>query len=258
MWVFRTIAESDLGLIREGNEDSGLVTARLLAVADGMGGHVGGEVASKIAIHSLAKLEPVLNEAKIDVDSREDLLLNITFEIDREIAFQSQLDPSLTGMGTTLTAIHLEKKSIELLHVGDSRCYRYRDGKLTQLSYDHTLMQELIDQGRLTHEEVFDHPQRSVLTQVLMGNSQLDPVLQIFPTEVGDHFLLCSDGLTSVLSDLEIVEIIRERSDSELLPALISATKSKGAPDNITILWAEVVVANKDSVSTVLIGAAHD
>lgn len=259
MWVFHTIAETDLGLIRDGNEDSALVSPRLIAVADGMGGHAGGEVASKIAVQTLASLQSVLDDPTIDVDSREDLLFNITYEIDSEIARQSKKNPKLTGMGTTLTALHLEGKDAELLHVGDSRCYRYRGGKFTQLSYDHTVMQELIDQGRLTPEEVFEHPQRSVLTQALMGNSAVDPVLVVYPVELGDHFLLCSDGLTSVLSEFEILEIIRSAAPDDLIPKLISATKAKGAPDNITILWATVVeVEASASEAHQLIGAAGE
>ncbi len=258
MWIFKTLAQSDLGLVRDGNEDSGLVSARLVAVADGMGGHVGGEVASKIAINTLARLQSVLDDPKIDPDSREDLLLNITYEIDNEISQRTMADPKLTGMGTTLTALHLEGKAVELVHVGDSRCYRYRDNKLTQLSYDHTVMQELLDQGRLTPEEVHSHPQRSLLTQVLMGNSNIDPVLMVFPTEIGDHYLLCSDGLSSVLSDLEILEIIRVSSSELIVANLIAATKSKGAPDNITILWIEVATATKKSAKQELLGAANE
>jgi serine/threonine protein phosphatase PrpC len=258
VWIFKTSAQSDLGLIRDGNEDSALVSARLVAVADGMGGHVGGEVASKIAIGTLAKLQSVLDDPKIDADSREDLLLNITYEIDNEISLRTLADPKLTGMGTTLTALHLEGKAVELVHVGDSRCYRYRENKLSQLSYDHTVMQELLDQGRLTPEEVHSHPQRSLLTQVLMGNSNIDPVLMVFPAEIGDHYLLCSDGLSSVLSDLEILEIIRLSSADLVVPNLIAATKSKGAPDNITILWAEVVTTTKVSGKQKLLGAANE
>jgi serine/threonine protein phosphatase PrpC len=258
MWIFKTMAESDLGLVRDGNEDSALITPKLVAVADGMGGHVGGEIASKIAVLTLAGLEPVLNDSTIDSDSREDLLLNITHEIDFEISAQTKLNPDLSGMGTTLTALHLDNKSVELLHVGDSRCYRYRDGKLIQLSHDHTVMQELLDQGRLTPEEVIDHPQRSLLTQALMGNAGIDPVLMIYPTELGDRFLLCSDGLTSVLSEFEITNIIKNSNEPEIISELIKATKEKGAPDNITILWAEVVSTLKSPKLEIFIGAASE
>jgi len=169
-WQFNSFAQTDLGLVREGNEDSALLCANLIAVADGMGGHAGGEVASAIAINALSQLQPVLIDEQVDNDSREDLFLNITHEIDQKILAESKAQPDLAGMGTTLTALSIFDKNIELLHIGDSRCYRYRDNKLEQLSYDHTVMQELLDQGRLTPQEVFDHPQRSLLTQALMGD----------------------------------------------------------------------------------------
>lgn len=258
MLVFKTIAESDLGLVREGNEDSGLVTNRLVAVADGMGGHVGGEIASTIAIKTLAQLRPILNDSEIDIDSREDLLLNITYEIDNEISAHAKRDPQLAGMGTTLTALHLGADTVELLHVGDSRCYKFGDGKLTQLSHDHTVIQELLDQGRITAEEAFDHPQRSLLTQVLMGTSGIDPVLMIYPAKVGDRFLLCSDGLSAVLSEHEIANILKNSPEAEVVSDLIRETKAKGAPDNVTILWLEVIEGNSATDSAQLIGAAHE
>jgi PPM family protein phosphatase len=242
--VFRTAAVSDIGLARSGNEDSALVAPQLVAVADGMGGHAAGEVASRIAIHTLLGLAPLLADPNIDDDSREDLLLNISYSIDDEIAVQSEENPEFSGMGTTLTAVHLTEENIELLHIGDSRCYRYRNGEFTQLSYDHTVMQELLDQGRLTQDEVANHPQRSLLTQALMGDSGIDPALMIYPVKIGDIYLLCSDGLSSVLSDFEIESIIKHSDPSAVVSSLLSATKAKGAPDNVTILWAEVVEAD--------------
>lgn len=253
---FRVLAATDRGLVREGNEDAALVSPKLIAVADGMGGHAAGEVASKIAITALASLGKVLDDGNIDDESREDLLLNICYSIDQEILDQSSANPSLSGMGTTLTALHLTERTIELLHVGDSRAYRWSGKKLSQISVDHTVMQELIDQGRLTPEEVHDHPQRSLLTQALMGDSGIDPVLVALDAKTGDKYLLCSDGLTSVLSDYEIEQIIKKSPESGLISQLIEATKSKGAPDNITILWAEIVEEALTHVE--LIGAANE
>ena len=128
-------------------------------------GHAGGEVASAIAINTLQQLLPVINDPAIDLDSRADLFLNISYEVDAEILRVSKERPELSGMGTTLTALSLSDNQVDLLHIGDSRCYRFRDNKLEKLSYDHTVMQELLDQGRLTPEEVFDHPQRSQTRQ---------------------------------------------------------------------------------------------
>jgi serine/threonine protein phosphatase PrpC len=243
--------------VREGNEDSAICGANLIAVADGMGGHAGGEVASAIAINALAQLLPVISDQEIDIDSREDLFLNITYEIDSQILEKSKQAPELAGMGTTLTALNISGDNVELLHIGDSRCYRYRDNKLEQLSYDHTVMQELLDQGRLTPEEVFDHPQRSLLTQALMGDSGLDPILVSYEIKADDQFLLCSDGLTNVLSDYEIGKIIESKSGDAVITALITEVKAKGAPDNITIIWSQVT-DKKVSTQIKKLGAANE
>jgi len=256
-WQFNSFAQTDLGLVREGNEDSAIYGANLIAVADGMGGHAGGEVASAIAINALAQLLPVITDSEIDIDSREDLFLNITYEIDSQILEKSKQNPELAGMGTTLTALNISGDNVELLHIGDSRCYRYRDNKLEQLSYDHTVMQELLDQGRLTPEEVFDHPQRSLLTQALMGDSGLDPILVSYEIKADDKFLLCSDGLTNLLSDYEITKIIESKTDNDLIAALIAEVKAKGAPDNITIIWAQVT-DKKVSSEIKKIGSANE
>ncbi len=222
-----------------------------------MGGHAGGEVASAIAINALEHLLPIISDSKLELVSREDLFLNITYDIDRQILEKSKLQPDLSGMGTTLTTLSILDKNIELLHIGDSRCYRYRDKKLEQLSYDHTVMQELLDQGRLTPEEVFDHPQRSLLTQALMGDSGLDPVLVSYEIKKGDKFLLCSDGLTNVLSNYEINKIIEATEDSKVAAALITEVLSKGAPDNITIIWSEIIQGEQDDL-VVKLGAANE
>jgi serine/threonine protein phosphatase PrpC len=252
---FNAIAQSDLGLVRDGNEDSALISQNLIAVADGMGGHAGGEVASAIAINTLEALLPVITDTEIDIDSREDLFLNLSYEVDAEILRVSKERPELSGMGTTLTALAITNNQVDLLHIGDSRCYLWRDKKLTRLSYDHTVMQELLDQGRLTPEEVFDHPQRSLLTQALMGDSGIDPVLMSYEVKIDDKFLICSDGLTNVLSDLEISKIIKATDEDKLLAELITETKAKGAPDNITIVWAGVSEST-DTNKVIKFGAA--
>jgi serine/threonine protein phosphatase PrpC len=252
---FNAIAQSDLGLVRDGNEDSALISQNLIAVADGMGGHAGGEVASAIAINTLEALLPVITDTEIDIDSREDLFLNLSYEVDAEILRVSKERPELSGMGTTLTALAITNNQVDLLHIGDSRCYLWRDKKLTRLSYDHTVMQELLDQGRLTPDEVFDHPQRSLLTQALMGDSGIDPVLMSYEVKIDDKFLICSDGLTNVLSDLEISKIIKATDEDKLLSELITETKAKGAPDNITIVWAGVSEST-DTDKVIKFGAA--
>jgi serine/threonine protein phosphatase PrpC len=222
-----------------------------------MGGHAGGEVASAIAINTLEQLLPVISDLEVDVASREDLFLNITYEVDSQILAKSKDSPELSGMGTTLTALSILDNTVELLHIGDSRCYRYRNNKLEQLSYDHTVMQELLDQGRLTPEEIIDHPQRSLLTQALMGDSGIDPILVSYEIKKGDQFLLCSDGLTNVLSEYEISKIIEANKPEDIAPALIAEVRVKGAPDNITIIWS-TVSDKKGNSEVIKIGAANE
>jgi serine/threonine protein phosphatase PrpC len=256
---FSTIAATDVGLIRDGNEDAALISPAVIAVADGMGGHAGGEVASRIAITTLAGLVDLLSDSSLDAESRADLLMNISYSVDSDIAERVSAEPALTGMGTTLTALYAVDKGVELLHIGDSRCYQWNGKKLRQLSYDHTVMQELIDQGRLTADEVSDHPQRSLLTQALMGEGNIDPVLSFYPAAPGDHFLLCSDGLTNVLSDHELAGLIKRHDGEQLLEELITAVKAKGAPDNVTVLWGTIVEDESVTGSQItLIGASGE
>jgi serine/threonine protein phosphatase PrpC len=256
-WQFNSYAQTDLGLVRPGNEDSALISSNLIAVADGMGGHAGGEVASSIAINTLTELIKILESNEIDNDSKDDLFVNITHQIDSAILQSSKDDPELSGMGTTLTALNITGSNVGLLHIGDSRCYRYRDKKLEQLSVDHTVMQELLDQGRLTQSEVANHPQRSLLTQALMGDSGIVPILINFEIKAGDRFLLCSDGLTNVLSDYEISKIIEANVDKDIANALIAEVKAKGAPDNITVIWTQLS-SKKRKIAVTKIGAANE
>jgi len=242
---FKSVAISDVGLQRDGNEDSALISPLLVAVADGMGGHAAGEVASKVAVDLLAGIAGVLTDGEIDSDSREDLLLNIPEEIDAELLNKAKSNPEYAGMGTTLTALYLNGSDAELLHIGDSRCYFIKKNKVEQLSHDHTVMQELLDQGRLSADEVYNHPQRSLLTQVLMGDSGIHPMLMVREVKKGDRFLLCSDGLSSVLSELEINQIVKKSED--LLMDLLNAVREKGAPDNVTIILSEVVEISEAS-----------
>jgi serine/threonine protein phosphatase PrpC len=256
-WQFNPVGQSDLGLLRQGNEDSALISSNLIAVADGMGGHAGGEVASAIAINTLANLIKVLESSEIDLESKDDLFVGIIDQIDVAILQSAKDDPELSGMGTTLTALNISGSNVGLLHIGDSRCYRYRDKKLEQLSVDHTVMQELLDQGRLTQSEVANHPQRSLLTQALMGDSGITPILINFQIKSKDRFLLCSDGLTNVLSDYEISKIIEAHKDKDIANALINEVRSKGAPDNITVIWTPLS-SKKIEVSAEKIGAANE
>jgi serine/threonine protein phosphatase PrpC len=237
---FSNIAwRSELGLQREGNEDSGFVSQKILAVADGMGGYVGGEIASNTVIKKLADVTPVLVNPEIDNESREDILRSSILDMDAAIASIGAERPELVGMGTTLTSIALFNNHILLLHIGDSRAYRIRGKKIEQISHDHTVVQELVDQGRLTLDEVAEHPQRSFLTQALMGKENLNPVLIAYPVLPGDKYLLCSDGLTAVVDEGKIVSALQSDLQSAV-NSLVDLTYKNGAPDNVTVIVAEI------------------
>jgi serine/threonine protein phosphatase PrpC len=253
---FETSARSAIGLVRQGNEDSGFVSPQLIAVADGMGGHAAGEVASKIAVQVLQSLAPTLIAANIDQDSVEDLLMHSLHSIDSEISAVTDEEIEKRGMGTTLTALLIRDNYISLLHVGDSRCYRLRGNTLDQLSNDHTVIQELLDQGAISQAEAAEHPQRSMLTQALRGDGDVTPVLQMYEVKKGDRFLLCSDGLSGVLTEKEIKIGLKKSDKDDAVKFLIDATYVNGAPDNVTVLIADI--SESPTTPTSLLGAAHD
>jgi len=253
---FETSARSAIGLVRQGNEDSAIASAQLIAVADGMGGHAAGEVASRIAVQVLQKLAPTLTAADIDEDSVEDLLMHSLHSIDAEIAAVTAEEIEKRGMGTTLTALLIRNNTIALLHVGDSRCYRLRGNTLEQLSNDHTVIQELLDQGAISEAEAAEHPQRSMLTQALRGDGDVTPVLQMYEVKKGDRYLLCSDGLSGVLTDKEIKVGLKKSDKDDAVRFLNDATYINGAPDNVTILIADI--SDTSTTPSILLGAAHD
>jgi serine/threonine protein phosphatase PrpC len=253
---FHTAARSAVGLVRQGNEDSAFQSPQLIAVADGMGGHAAGEVASRIAVQTLEKLESTLTSQDIDEDSIEDLLMHSLHSIDETISAVTEEEIEKRGMGTTLTALLIRDKYVSLLHVGDSRCYRLRGNTLEQLSNDHTVIQELIDQGAISLSEAAEHPQRSMLTQALRGDGDVTPVLQMYEVKKGDRYLLCSDGLSGVLTDKEIKIGLKKSDKDEAVKFLVDATYINGAPDNVTVLIADV--SSDLHASTVFLGAAHD
>jgi serine/threonine protein phosphatase PrpC len=159
-------------------------------------------------------------------------------------------------MGTTLTALFLHGQNVALLHVGDSRAYRLRGSALEQLSADHTVLQELIAKGAITLAEAADHPQRSMLTQALTGEGNLESALQIFDVQPKDRYLLCSDGLSGVLNEKEIKSLIKGKGREEAISALIDATYINGAPDNVTVVIADV--AEDAETALTKIGAASE
>jgi serine/threonine protein phosphatase PrpC len=235
--ALRYAARSDVGLLREGNEDSAYASGRLLAVADGMGGHAHGEVASSVAIAAMASLE--------EAQQGGDLLNAIEAAVrdaNRKLHEMVGRDPSLKGMGTTLTAMLWNGTQVALVHVGDSRAYLLRRGELYQITHDHTLVQQLVDDGRITPEEAATHPQRSILLRALDGSGEVDPDLTLREAQVGDRYLLCSDGLSGVVSAETLHATLTNLEDpEEAVRQLIDLANRGGGPDNITCVIADVL-----------------
>jgi protein phosphatase len=219
---------SDVGRQREGNEDSMLVDPPLFVVADGMGGAQAGEVASGLAVETLGEMPP-------EDSNVEEELTEAIVEANRRIHDKAQDDRELAGMGTTLTAAFVHDGKVTLGHVGDSRAYRYRDGELAQLTDDHSLVAELERHGKLTAAEARVHPQRSMILRALGIGAEVEVDTYCFVGEPGDVFLLCSDGLSGLVHDAVIAEVL-EGCDSLEAAAekLIELANLSGGPDNIT------------------------
>jgi len=231
-------AASHIGKVRASNQDSGSVGNHLYVVADGMGGHAGGDVASAIAVKHLVELDQ--SYASVD-DARESLYRGI-LEAGKELSHAVVDHPELTGMGTTVSAMVRVGTQMVIAHIGDSRIYRLRDGVLEQMTSDHTFVQRLVDTGRITPEEAAVHPRRSVLMRVL-GDIDQEPEIDthIVETAPGDRWLLCSDGLSGYVSEREIAEILLEIHDpQETVDKLVMASLAEGAPDNVTVVVAHV------------------
>jgi serine/threonine protein phosphatase PrpC len=254
-FYFATSARSAVGLVRNGNEDSALASKNLIAVADGMGGHAAGEVASSLAVKTLVQSAQVFTHPDIDEESADDLYLQAIQEADLSLKSAVEENPALSGMGTTLTSLLLRGSSVALLHIGDSRAYRLRGSAFEQLSVDHTVIQELLNQGAISESDIATHPQRSVLTQVLMGEGNIEVPLPVIDVKVGDRFLVCSDGLSSVLTEKEIKSLLKGKDRDAVVAALVDATYINGAPDNVTLVIGDIVEENQpDTFET--IGAA--
>lgn len=233
----RFAAGSHKGMIREGNEDSGYAGPRLLAIADGMGGQAAGEVASSEVISALVQLDD-------DVPG-SDMLTALSTAVQRandQLRAMVEEDPQLEGMGTTLTALLWTGQRLGLVHVGDSRAYLLRDGILTQITQDHTWVQRLVDEGRITEEEATTHPQRSLLMRALGSGDIVEPDLSIREVRVGDRYLICSDGLSGVVSHQTLEETLADyHGPRETVASLIQLALRGGGPDNITCIVADVL-----------------
>lgn len=227
-------ASSHIGKVRASNQDSGSVGRHLYVVADGMGGHAGGDVASAIAVQHLYALDHPYDS----VEAAREELFRCILSAGEELT-QAVVDhPELTGMGTTVSAMIRVKSSMVIGHIGDSRIYRLREGVLEQITADHTFVQRLVDSGRITAEEAAVHPRRSVLMRVL-GDVDADPDIDthVIDTQPGDKWLLCSDGLSGYVSERDIAETLLTVDDPELAcHKLITQSLSEGAPDNVTVV----------------------
>jgi PPM family protein phosphatase len=257
----RFAAGSHKGMIREGNEDSGYAGPRLLAIADGMGGQAAGEVASSEVISTLVTLDD-------DVPG-SDILTSLGQAVQRandQLRAMVEEDPQLEGMGTTLTALLWTGQRLGLVHVGDSRAYLLRDGVLTQITQDHTWVQRLVDEGRITEEEATTHPQRSLLMRALGSGDHVEPDLSIREVRAGDRYLICSDGLSAVVSHQTIEDTLASyQGPQETVQELIQLALRGGGPDNITVIVADVLdldtgdtLAGQLSDQPVVVGAVAE
>jgi protein phosphatase len=251
--ALRYAVRSDVGLLREGNEDSAYAGPRLLAVADGMGGHAAGEVASAVTIGAMSELDAERPTG--------DMLAELNAAVGAANMRLQQMimaNPAIEGMGTTLTAVLWSDGHAAVCHIGDSRGYLLRQGELYQITHDHTLVQSLVDEGRITEDDVSTHPQRSLLLRALDGRTIAEPDLSVHEAQAGDRYLLCSDGLSSVVSDETIRDAMANVPDPEACTRqLIDLAIRGGGPDNITCIVADVVdLSTRPSRTPILAGAA--
>jgi serine/threonine protein phosphatase PrpC len=233
-------AATDVGRMRKNNEDSYLSAKPVAAVADGMGGHSAGEVASAIAIEELAALGergPWENETAATDDLKQAIL-----RANRRIRGMAASDRKLNGMGTTLVALLQDGDMVHVANVGDSRGYLLRQSELSQVTVDHSLVQELVDDGRLSPEDAERHPQRSVITRALGIDPEVEFDLFTYKLQVGDRLLLCSDGLSDVVETTQIRNVLlRVRSPQKAARQLITVANEQGGPDNITVIVVDAV-----------------
>ncbi len=237
--TLRFAARSDVGLVRKDNQDSGFAGPHLIAVADGMGGAAGGDIASSIAMGHLAALEG----EGLGQDEALDRLKEAIADAHADIVERAHNDPELSGLGTTVTAILRSGSSLAMAHIGDSRGYLLRDGVLDQVTSDHTFVQHLVDTGRISQADAESHPKRNLVLRVL-GDIDADVPVDISVREarVGDRWMLCSDGLSGVVSRATMLTTLSEVEDpGDCADALIALALAAGAPDNVTCVIGDVV-----------------
>jgi serine/threonine protein phosphatase PrpC len=251
-------ARSDVGLVRQVNQDSGYAGPHLLVIADGMGGHAAGDVASSIAIGEMVHLDGESPRT----DAALDLLAAALREANNQLRDAVERQPELKGMGTTVTALLRTGNMIAVAHIGDSRAYLMRDGVLTQITHDHSFVQSLVDEGRITEEEAQGHPQRSLVTRVLTGQHEDEPDLSMREARIGDRYLVCSDGLSGFVARETIQEILAQADPPGVAAdRLVGLAMRAGAPDNVTCIVGDIVDLDKEeppSMAQEVVGAAAE
>ena len=251
-------AHSEVGRIRKNNQDAGYASPTMLLVADGMGGAAAGDLASAVAATEAARSD---NSADIRDSDGEEMLERIAGMIARSNTKLSDLiedNLELDGMGTTFCGALFNGTQFALAHIGDSRGYRLRDGELTQLTHDHSWVQSLIDEGKITPEQAATHPHRSLILKVLNGQVHFEPDLDVFDAELGDRLMFCSDGLSGLIDDDLILELLAEEDRDKAVEQLAMAANENGGHDNITIVIGDVVEQSAaiDDAESTLVGSA--
>jgi protein phosphatase len=232
---------TDTGLRRSNNQDSGYASSRLIAVADGMGGAAAGDLASAETMNIIRQLDRELD----DVDPLTALEKAVR-TANRRLGELVADDPAVEGMGTTLEAMLWDGQRFATAHIGDSRAYLLRDGTLTQISSDHTFVQSLVEEGKLTSEEARAHPHRSLLLRVLLGRDDNEPDLDYVDGRLGDRFLLCSDGLTDMVDDPDIEQALGAETIDMAATELVRLALEGGGVDNVTVVIGELVDASEE------------
>ena len=248
----RFAARSEIGSIRRNNEDAGYAATDLLVVADGMGGHEAGELASAATVAAV-----VAAATQSGADEVLGQLAEAVITSGEYIADVVAGNRDLAGMGTTMTAVALREDRIAMAHVGDSRAYVYRENQLQQMTKDHTFVQSLVDSGEITLEEAAVHPRRNLMMRAIDGIHAVEVDLSVRETREGDRYLLCSDGLCGVIDAATITECLAAEDLTQAVTLLIDAAMAAGAPDNITVVVADVV-SDSIEIDPVLIGSAAD
>lgn len=256
----RFAARTDKGLVRRGNQDCGYASPYLLAVADGMGGMAAGDLASSLVISAIADLGDDLEAGRAGVagddEAAIDVLRDVVADANERLREAVEADPGRHGMGTTLTGLLLADERLALVHIGDSRGYLMRDGKLHQLTRDDTFVQLLVDDGHITPEEAETHPQRCLVTKALQGGDA-PAEYTMMDGRAGDRYLLCSDGLSGVVGFATLELTLRDCVDlGECAERLINLALDGGGPDNITAVVAELVDGVTTRQQPVVVGAA--